>query len=135
MKTRSQSPFTADSQTVRQAREILEREFCEILRLEPRLTRLALNEAEALAWQIGFPLLLFPVLAEEKIRALIAWRDYQASIRSVNTAPVTGSRCQPDVARAHRHRRRVRLATPTRASFCSPRGKVSLINRHDFVPR
>jgi membrane fusion protein, multidrug efflux system len=115
MITRSQSPFSAVSQTVRQLRATIERGFSEITRLEPRLSRLALNEAEALAWQSGYPLLVFPVLAEEKLRALIAWRDYQASIRRVNPAPGSGARWEPEVARYHRNRRRVRVLTPTRS--------------------
>jgi hypothetical protein len=115
MITRSQSPFSAVSQTVRQLRATIERGFSEITRLEPRLSRLALNEAEALAWQSGYPLLVFPVLAEEKLRALMAWRDYQASIRRVNPAPGSGARWQPEVARYHRNRRRVRVLTPTRS--------------------
>jgi len=94
---------------------IIEREYSEIIRLEPRLSRLALNEAEALAWQSGIPLLVFPALAEEKIRAVRAWRDYQASIRRVNPAPWAGTRWQPEVARFHRNRRRGRVVTPTRS--------------------
>ena len=115
MLTRSPSPFTAVSPTVRQTRATLEREFSEITRLEPRLSRLALNEAEALAWQSGFPLLVFPALAEEKIRALMAWRDYQASIRRVNPAPGSGARWGPEVAHFRRNRRRGRMLAPTRS--------------------
>lgn len=116
MKTRSLSPFSAVSQTVRQARATIEREFSELTHLEPRLSRLALNEAEALAWQSGVPVLVFPVLAEEKIRALMAWRDYQASIRRANSAPGPGTRWQPEVTRFNRNRRRVRVATPARSA-------------------
>ena len=42
---------------------------------------LALNEAEALAWETGFPQLLFPVLATEKARAVTGWHLRQQSLR------------------------------------------------------
>lgn len=45
------------------------------------LLELTLNEAEALAWQSGFPHLLFPTLAEEKVRSLGAWHERQQSVR------------------------------------------------------
>jgi hypothetical protein len=45
-----------------------------------RLFQLALNEAEALAWQTGFPHLVFPVLAEEKIAELKRWESRQQSV-------------------------------------------------------
>ena len=37
-----------------------------------QLLRLALNEAEALAWQTDYPHLLFPALALEKVQAAAA---------------------------------------------------------------
>ena len=42
---------------------------------------LALNEAEALAYETGFPLLTFPVLAREKVQAVAAWRRQQNKVR------------------------------------------------------
>jgi hypothetical protein len=42
---------------------------------------LAVNEAEALAWQTGFPQLLFPTLAVEKARAVATWHEHQQSLR------------------------------------------------------
>jgi hypothetical protein len=38
---------------------------------------LALNEAEALAWQSGYAVLVFPLLAEEKIAAVQQWEQRQ----------------------------------------------------------
>ncbi len=38
-----------------------------------QLVNLALNEAEALAWQSGYPQLVFPALATEKVTAASAW--------------------------------------------------------------
>ena len=46
-----------------------------------RLLRLALNEAEALAWQTDYPQLVFPLLAAEKAAALVAWSERQRSMR------------------------------------------------------
>jgi hypothetical protein len=41
--------------------------------LPERLFRVALNEAEALAWETEYSQLVFPTLAEEKIEAMSAW--------------------------------------------------------------
>ncbi|MGA3266218.1 MAG: hypothetical protein ABSE16_05280 [Verrucomicrobiota bacterium] len=41
------------------------------------LLRLAVNEAEALAWQTDFPHLVFADLATEKIQAVAAWHARQ----------------------------------------------------------
>lgn len=58
--------------------------FAEVGRVFPapeRLVRLALNEAEAAAWQTKYPCLFFPDLAAEKIRALAVWNARQQSVR------------------------------------------------------
>jgi hypothetical protein len=47
-----------------------------------RLLRLALNEAEALAWQTDYPHLLFPMLAEEKIAQIQLWESRQQRVWS-----------------------------------------------------
>jgi hypothetical protein len=46
-----------------------------------RLLRLALNEAEGLAWQTEFPHLVFPALAVEKAEAAVAWHQRQTALR------------------------------------------------------
>ncbi len=46
-----------------------------------RLVRLALNEAEAAAWQTKYPHLFFPTLAMEKIQEVAAWNARQQSMR------------------------------------------------------
>ena len=46
-----------------------------------RLLRLALNEAEALAWQTSFPQLFFHELAAEKAEATIRWHQQQRAVR------------------------------------------------------
>jgi len=45
-----------------------------------KLFRLALGEAEALAWQTDYPHLVFPDLAMEKVRAVVAWHTRQQSL-------------------------------------------------------
>ncbi len=46
-----------------------------------RMLHLALNEAEALAWQTANPHLVFPALAMEKAREVADWNRHQSSIR------------------------------------------------------
>ena len=46
-----------------------------------RLLRLALNEAEAIAWQTGYPQLVFPMLAAEKAKQAISWHAKQRTLR------------------------------------------------------
>ena len=46
-----------------------------------QLVRLALNEAEAAAFQTEYPHLFFPTLATEKIQAVAAWNTHQQAVR------------------------------------------------------
>ena len=46
-----------------------------------RMLRLALNEAEALAWQTAYPHLVFPALAMEKAREVADWNRHQRAVR------------------------------------------------------
>jgi hypothetical protein len=55
---------------------------------QERILKLALNEAEALAWQTVYPHLLFPVLATEKIQAVASWNQHQQSIRRTKLVTV-----------------------------------------------
>ncbi|HEX9048659.1 MAG TPA: hypothetical protein VF988_16655 [Verrucomicrobiae bacterium] len=48
--------------------------------------RLAVEEAEALAWQTGYPHLLFPALATEKVQAVADWNARQQFIRRRNSS-------------------------------------------------
>ena len=50
------------------------------------LLRLAANEAEALAWLNGYPLLLLPALLEEKIAATHRYAARQAFLRQESSA-------------------------------------------------
>lgn len=64
---------------IEQTRNAILAEFRGTLAAHEHLLRLAVNEAEALAWQTGFPHLLFPALAMEKVRAVAAWHERQES--------------------------------------------------------
>lgn len=69
---------------LRQMEEVkgfLWRDFGGTLEAQRHLLHLALNEAEALAWQTPFPDLLFPVLAEEKATALKHWAAHQQKVQ------------------------------------------------------
>src|SRR4051794_35434039 len=52
-------------------------EFKETFHAQEHLLQLALNEAEALAWQSGFPQLVFADLAMEKAQAIATWQSKQ----------------------------------------------------------
>ena len=47
---------------------------------DERMLQLALNEAEALAWQTAFPHLVFPTLAMEKAQEVVDWNRHQRSV-------------------------------------------------------
>jgi len=55
---------------------------------QEHLLELALNEAEALAAQTGYPHLVFPVLAAEKVRSVAAWDARQQRVRRKHTGLV-----------------------------------------------
>jgi hypothetical protein len=65
-------------------RTSIQHEFSKIQENHPRLFQLALNEAEALAWDTGFPHLVFPALAMEKVQAVCAWYKRQTRIRRMD---------------------------------------------------
>src|SRR5262245_616319 len=68
------------SESIAAVRATIERDFLGLIELQPRVFRLALDEAEALAWQSGFPDLFFPTLALEKARKAAAWHEHQKSV-------------------------------------------------------
>ncbi len=61
-------------------------ELQETLEAPEKLFRLALNEAEALAWETGYPHLVFPELATEKAQAAAQWSVRQQFLRQKNSA-------------------------------------------------
>ena len=62
-------------------REVILAESRLALAAPERLLRLALNEAEAVAWQTTYPHLVFPTLATEKVQAVAAWNLNQKAVR------------------------------------------------------
>jgi len=62
----------------------LTREFGTALGGHGQLLKSALNEAEALAWQTGYPHLFFPALAEEKALAVNRWAARQRRVREAS---------------------------------------------------
>jgi hypothetical protein len=68
------------------ARELILTESRGALRVQEQLVRLALNEAEAVAWQTAYPDLVFPVLATEKVQAVVAWDAKLQTVRRARYA-------------------------------------------------
>lgn len=68
-------------QAVARVREQVVAEFRHLQSTHEHGLQLALNEAEGLAWQTGYPHLLFPVLAAEKAAQTEAWALRQAHVR------------------------------------------------------
>lgn len=66
---------------IEQVKTKIANEFQGTLALHGQALQLALNEAEALAWQTDYPHLLFPALALEKVQAAVAWQTRQQSVR------------------------------------------------------
>ena len=64
---------------INNAKEALLAEARDTLKVQEKLLRLALNEAEALAWQTLYPQLVFPDLAAEKIQGAAKWSHRQRS--------------------------------------------------------
>jgi hypothetical protein len=62
---------------IEQAKNMIVNDFHEALDTHGNLFRLALNEAEALAWQTDYPHLVYPTLAMERVQAVVAWRRRQ----------------------------------------------------------
>jgi hypothetical protein len=58
----------------------LRTEFRQRFNAHDHMLQLALNEAEALAHETDFPLLVFPTLAREKVEAVAAWRTRQEAL-------------------------------------------------------
>ena len=63
------------------AKERVLNEYAHLAEENLRVLRLALNEAEALAWQTDYPHLFFPTLAVEKAQAAVAWHRRQRVVR------------------------------------------------------
>ncbi len=66
---------------IEQAKNTIVNDFHETLDTHGNLFQLALNEAEALAWQTDYPHLVYPTLAMERVQAVVAWRRRQQSMQ------------------------------------------------------
>jgi hypothetical protein len=64
---------------IERAKNKIAAEFREVVAANQKSFQIALNEAEALAWQTDYPHLVFPDLAVEKIQAVAAWQTQQRS--------------------------------------------------------
>ena len=67
---------------VARAKDALVAQFRDLVADHERALQLALNEAEALAWQTEVPQLVFQDLAEEKARSVVRWISQQRRVRS-----------------------------------------------------
>ena len=65
---------------MKRAKDAVRAEFNGTLRAQEHLLQLALNEAEALAWQSGYPQLVFADLAMEKAQEVAAWQSKQREL-------------------------------------------------------
>ena len=65
---------------IRKAKDAIFAEARGELNAPERMLQLALNEAEALAWQTEYPHLVFPALAAEKVNAVADWKSHQRSV-------------------------------------------------------
>jgi len=71
---------------VKRAGDAILSESLRVLKAPEKMMRLALKEAEALAWETQYPDLVFPDLAAEKIQAVARWSEHQEIVRGVNRA-------------------------------------------------
>jgi hypothetical protein len=71
-------------EAVSKAKQKLLNDYRELVGEHFHLLRLALNEAEALAWDTEFPHLFFPALAVEKAHRAVNWHQRQRALRGVS---------------------------------------------------
>ncbi len=67
---------------IEQAKESVKAQFASLRKDHEHMLQLALNEAEAMAWQTTYPHLLFPALAMEKVQAVNTWAVRQIAVRN-----------------------------------------------------
>src|SRR5438067_361430 len=65
---------------IQKAKAKIEAEFRDAFGGPEPILHLALNEAEALAWETEYPYLVFPALAMEKAQAVAKWKVRQRAI-------------------------------------------------------
>jgi hypothetical protein len=65
---------------INQAKKTILTEARKTLKVQEQVLRLALNEAEALAFQTLYPQLVFPTLAAEKVQGAARWSNRQRAL-------------------------------------------------------
>lgn len=65
---------------IARVKQVVVEEFRDTIDAHQKLLRLAVNEAEALAYETDYPHLVFPALAEEKAQQVAAWETRQREI-------------------------------------------------------
>jgi hypothetical protein len=68
---------------LKKAKDGIEAEYRDTVAAHGQLLHLALNEAEAIAFETDYPHLVFPTLALEKAQAVANWNTHQHAIRRV----------------------------------------------------
>lgn len=86
------NPSTFASACLASCRKLLDRiaqvkqavldEFHDTVDAHNKMLRLAVNEAEALAWETDYPELVFPTLAQEKAAEVTSWQARQRELRN-----------------------------------------------------
>jgi hypothetical protein len=66
---------------IEQVKQTVLDEFHDTIDAHNQMVRLAVNEAEALAWETEYPHLVFPTLAHEKAEQVTSWEARQREIR------------------------------------------------------
>jgi len=66
---------------IEQVKQAVLDEFRDTMDAHNQMVRLAVNEAEALAWETEYPHLVFPTLAHEKAEQVTSWAARQREIR------------------------------------------------------
>ncbi len=72
-------------QAIARTKELVLQDYFDLAQEHANVLRLALNEAEALAWQTAHPHLFFPALAAEKAQSAVQWHRRQRSVRRTTT--------------------------------------------------
>jgi hypothetical protein len=83
---------------IKRAKRELVQEFRDQLAGHESVLRLALNEAEALAWETNYPQLVFATLAMEKAQAAATWETRQ---QLLNPRPLASPQRAEPSALAH----------------------------------
>jgi hypothetical protein len=72
---------------IEKAKQAVLDEFRDTMDAHNQMLRLAVNEAEALAWETDFPHLVFPALAHEKAEQVNSWEARQREVRRSQSRP------------------------------------------------